>query len=531
MRRRIAIIATVLVMTFVVLSLAGCGPSSNEASKSTKGDTSTSLEASKNLIFGLSAEPTNLEPALAQGTAKRIINECIYRSLFSYDEKGKLSEELCSSYTIGEDNKTYTIQIRDAYFQNGDPVTSEDVKYTFERLLNPKTGATFFKELSVIDKIDIVDEKTVKFILKDVCAPFLHYLALPESAILSKSYTEEKGEDIANLPMGAGPYKFVKWDKGQSLVVEKNEKYYKPGLPKLDSITFNFYSDEDARSNALRSGDIDITDYVPWKDTASMMNDPNLTIHTEDGPIMLISFNTKVKPLDDPRVRKAIAYAVDRENIVKTVFFGRGKPITGFVLPEGWLGYDPDLNNYFEYNPEKAKQLLAEAGYSNGFDVRLLGSSSYSMHSQTAICIQSDLKKVGINVTLELPDWATRMNKVGEQDYEMFVNAMSAEFGDPDWLRNYMYGGEPTYNTSAWFNDSEVNRLLDEGRTTLDLTERDKIYKQLAKRLLDLSPHVYLNYREQATGMQKYVINYQSPKGLLCLSQAGMPLEKIDIKK
>jgi len=507
-----------------ILLLSGCAGKDNKASRP-----ETTSEP-KNLIFGLSAEPSNLEPALAQGTAKRVINECIYRSLLSYDENGKLAEEL-GSVSIGEDNKTYTVKLREAYFHNGDPVTSEDVKYTFERLLNPKTGATFFKELSVIDKIEIVDDKTVKFILKDVCAPFVHYLALPESAIVSKKYTEEHGGDLANFPMGAGPYKFVRWDRGQSLVVEKNEKYYKKGLPKLDSITFNFYADEDARSNALRSGDIDITDYVPWKDIDSMMKDPNLKIISNDGPNMLISFNTKVKPLGDPRVRKAIAYAIDRDNIVKAAFFGRGKPITGFVLPEGWLGYDPSLDNYFEYNPEKAKQLLSEAGYPNGFDVKLLATSSYSMHSQTAICVQSDLKKVGINVTLDLPDWATRMNKVGKQDYEMFINAMSAEFGDPDWLRNYMYSGEPTFNTSAWFADAEVDRLLDEGRAILDSAKRDEIYKQLAARLLDLSPHVYLNYREQATGMQKYVVNYKGRPGLLCLSQAGMPLEELDIEK
>jgi glutathione transport system substrate-binding protein len=484
----------------------------------------------KNLVFGLSAEPTNLDPALAQGTAKRIVNGAIYRALFSYDKNGKLVEEL-GSYTVAKDNKTYTIKLKDARFHNSDPVTAEDVKFTFERLLNPKTGATFFKELSVIDRIEVVDAKTVKFVLKRECAPFVHYLAMIESAILSKKYTESKENILATAPMGAGPYKFVSWEKGQSLVVEKNKDYFKPGLPKLDSITFTFYSDEDARSNALRSGDIDITDYVPWKDTASMLSDPKLTIDQENGPVMLLSFNTKVKPLDDPRVRKAISYAIDRTTVINTAFLGRGTPIYGFVLSKGWLGYDPSLNSYFAHNLDKAKKLLAEAGYPNGFSVKLLASSSYSMHSQTAICVQNDLKKIGINVTLDLPDWATRMKKVGEQDFDLFVNAMSGEFGDPDWLTNYMYSGKPTYNTSAWFGDAEVDSLLDKGRTTLDSAKRDAIYKKLAKRLLDLSPHVYICYREQATGMQKYVTNFEGRPGLLCLSQAGMPLETLDMAK
>ena len=513
-RHRLAI--SVMVMLLV------CGVSVNGAPSPKDG--------SKNLIFGLSAEPANLDPALAQGTAKRVINGAIYRALFSYDKEGKLVEEL-GSYTVGGDNKTYTIKLKDANFQNGDPVTAEDVEFTFERLLDPKTGATFFKELSVIDKIEVIDAKTVKFTLKKQCAPFVHYLAMIESAIVSKKYTQSRENVLATAPMGAGPYKFVSWSKGQSLIVEKNKDYFKKGLPKLDSITFNFYADEDARANALRSGDIDITDYVPWKDTASMLKDPRLTIDQENGPVMLISFNTKVKALSDQRVRKAISYAIDRNTVINTAFLGRGTPIYGFVLNKGWLGYDPSLNNYFEYNPEKAKKLLAEAGYPNGLNVKLLASSSYSMHSQTAICVQNDLKKVGINVTLDLPDWATRMKKVGDQDFDMFVNAMSGEFGDPDWLTNYMYSGTPTYNTSAWFGDTEVDSLLDQGRRTLDPAKRDVIYKKLAKRLLDLSPHVYICYREQATGMQKYVTDFEGRPGLLCLSQAGMPLETLDMTK
>jgi glutathione transport system substrate-binding protein len=154
--RRVAICAVVMLLV--------CGYSLSGAPSSTgKG---------KNLVFGLSAEPTNLDPALAQGTAKRIVNGAIYRALFSYDKEGELVEEL-GSYTVAKDNKTYTIKLKDAKFHNGDPVTAEDVKFTFERLLDPKTGATFFKELSVIDKIEIVDTKTVRFILKKECAPFV----------------------------------------------------------------------------------------------------------------------------------------------------------------------------------------------------------------------------------------------------------------------------------------------------------------------------------------------------------------------
>ena len=200
----------------------------------------------------------------------------------------------------------------------------------------------------------------------------MDYLALPESMIVSKAYTEANEGILDSEPMGAGPYKFVSWAKGQNLVVEKFEDYYKEGKPYLDGIEFVFFSDSDARTNALVTGEVDMIDYVEWKDIATLEADENLKLNQAKGPVMILSFNTNTEPLNDPLVRRAISYAINRDNVINMAFNGQGIPAYGFILPEGGLGYNEDINNYFSYDPEKAKELIAEAGYPDGFSCTLL---------------------------------------------------------------------------------------------------------------------------------------------------------------
>jgi glutathione transport system substrate-binding protein len=195
------------------------------------------------IVMAISSEPPNLDPHINAGTAARTVRLTVYRGLFNYNTEGVASPELAESYSVSDDKLTYTFKLRDAKFHNGDPVTAEDVKFSLERILNPDTGATFFNQMSVIDKIEVIDDKTVAVTLKAPTAPFIDYLALPESAIVSKSWTEAHNGDLSGNPMGAGPYVFKEYTEGQRMVVEKFDGYYKEGLPKTDRIVFEFYAD------------------------------------------------------------------------------------------------------------------------------------------------------------------------------------------------------------------------------------------------------------------------------------------------
>lgn len=507
----------------VIILISACSSDSANDSNGENGETTSGGE----LKFGLAAEPDTMDPLVQNGTHGRTIKLAIYRGLFNYNKEGELQPELAEDYSVSDDGKTYTFNLREAKFHNGDAVTAEDVKYTFDRILEAGSKATFAAELSVIDNIEVVDDKTVDFNLTEPSAPLLHYLAIPESVIVSKSWIEEHGENAD--PMGAGPFKFVEWKKGQEFIVEKFDEFYIPEKPKLDEIRFVFYPDENTRSNALRAGDVDLIETVPWKDVESMENDPNLKLDSVNGPFMKLQFNTEFEPFNDPKVRQAISYAIDRATILNTAFSGRGEEIYGMAIPEGYMGYSEEYANYFEHDVEKAKELLAEAGYPDGFSARLLATSQYTFHEQTAVAVKSELEKIGIEVELELPDWASRINKNTEGDYDFLVAGTSGDITDADWLSNFYTSGDVRLNNSAYFKDEKIDELLNKGRIETDEQKREEIYDELIERSLELSPFVYLTWREQSYGMSNDVEGFKNLPGFLSF-QSGITLDEVTVK-
>lgn len=467
------------------------------------------------LNFALSTEPAHLKVFNNGGQSGRAICLNIYRGLFSY-RNSRITNELCESYSVEDDNRTYTFVLRDAKFHNGDPVTAQDVKFTLEYIQDPANGATYRSEISNIESITAVDEKTVRLVTKEPCAPLLHYLSMPEASILSEKWVSEH-PNLTEAPMGAGPYRFVSWEKGQYCRVERFEDYYRPGYPLTDEIYFWFYADDDARVNALKSEEVDIVEFTPWKYLAELENDPAYVSVTEYGACMSMVFNPAYEPLANPLVRQAICYAIDREKCINTAFSGRGKEATGAPVTETFSGYDPALEGTYVYNPEKAKELLAQAGYPDGFDLTILSTSTYSMHELPAISIQDDLKSIGINVTLDLPDWATRLTKGAASDYQAAIVGMSFDYADPDCLMTYFYGAAVSNNHPQAFVDEELDNLFDKGRAILDPEERAAVYKELYARLLEVAPSVFYMWRDQSYTMLESVENFVNLSGALTI--------------
>lgn len=478
------------------------------------------------LYFGLSGEPSTLDSTINAGAVARTVRLAIHRGLVNYGPDGKLSMELAESYDVTPDALTYTFHLRDAKFHDGSPVTSADVKASLERIKAQGSKATYRNEIGIISAIETPDAKTVKLTLAKPFVPLVHYLALPESAIVPAKWLAEHGTDPNAAPVGAGPFRFAGWERGREITVEKFDGYYKSGKPHLDNVHYVFYGDENTRVNALKSGDVDIIDYVPWKDAASIEADSELKLANTSGPFMMLQFNTSVEPFSKPEVRQAISYAIDRSAIINTAFNGRGKPLYGIAIPEGYMGYSAEKANYFSHDVAKAKELLAKAGYPDGFEARLLSTSQYGFHQNTAIAVQAELAKVGIKVTLDLPDWSGRIAKNNAGDYDFLVAGTAGDIADPDWLSNFFYGGEQLVrlNNSAHFNDPQINELLDKGRVTLDAAEREKIYGQFVDRALELSPFVYLSWRDQSFGLRKKVEGFTNIPGFLTF-QSGFTIE------
>lgn len=487
--------------------------------------------AAGTLYFGISGEPTTMDPMMQTGTTFRTVKLGIHRGLLNYGVDGKLSNELAESYEISPDAKEVTFHLRDAKFHDGSPVTANDVKASLERIIAPDSPASFRNELSIISEIQIVDDKTIKLVLSKSSAPFVHYLALPEAAIVPASWIEALKSDPNVAPIGAGPFKFVSWTRGQEIVTERFADYYKEGKPYLDSVHYAFYGDENTRVNAIKSGDVDIIDYVPARELETLDADPNIRNERTLGPFMGLQFNTHFEPFANPLVRQAIAYAVDRDVIINTAFAGIGTPIYGIAIPDGYMGYSAEKAEVFKPDLDKAKALMVEAGYAEGFTARMLSSAQYSFHQNTAIAVQSELAKIGIKLTLDLPDWSSRMAKANAGDYDVMVMGSVGEITDPDWLSNYYYGGPQLVrnNNSPYFDDATMNELLDRGRSTVDQAERENIYSDVVDRAIELSPLVFFMWRDQSYSVRETVKDFTNlPAFLSFLS--GYSVENVKIE-
>ena len=519
--------------------LAGCGGGGEGSSQpSGSGSGSGSLEGveptgtSDTLLIGTSVEPATLDPHIHSNVSTRFLLQNVYRGLVGYNLDGEIECEVADHYTVSDDSLTYTFVLKDGVtFHDGSPVTAEDVKYSFDRIMADDSTATYksyFTDCGVT--VNVVDEKTVEFVLPEPCAPFLEYLSLPESAIISKAWMEA-GNDIATSAMGCGPYQFVSWDRGLQIDVEGYDGYYKEGLPKTKNVSFIFYLDETTRNNALLSGEVDLIDYVSATGVTQFEGNSDVTVYSRQGAFMMLEFNCEEgSPFADYRVRQAVAYAINREAVIETAFNGRGTPLYGFPTIKGQQGYNGEFDNYFSRDLDKAKELLAEAGYADGFECSILATSDYSFHEQTALVVADALSEIGITVTADLPDWATRIERSNTGDYDMIVCGTIGKILDMDWASIFYQSGPVRMDASPYFADDEIDRLLYEGRTTLDEDARNEIYQQFRERALELSPLVFICYREQAFVSGNYVENFDFLSGVLS-QQAGICLEQVVVNE
>lgn len=267
---------------------------------------------------------------------------------------------------------------------------------------------------------------------------------------------------------------------------------------------------------ALRSGDVDLIEYVPWQAMDAISADPALTLDTIDGPFMYLTFNCSRPPFNDARVRRAVAHAVKREELVKAAFFGRGSPLEHLPIPEASAYYNPEFKNGWRYDPALAKQLLAEAGHAGGLSCSLLSTAQYGMHKDTAEIVQQHLAAVGINVTLNLPDWATRVTVGNRGQYDIGVMGTTADNNDPDGLSSLLDGSlAASYVRSHGLKIDRIVELMAAGRTIFDESKRRAIYRELEQVALEQAPIVSLTWRSQGYAMRKDVSGFRNLPGAL----------------
>ena len=474
------------------------------------------------LVVGLVAEPVNLDPAQVTDANSNRVGRRIVETLVTFPEEStQIVPGLAESWTIGKDALHYTFKLRKGVaFHDGTPFDAEAVKFSIERQINPdhpfnKLGKYPFANFYFgnIKAVEVVDPHTVEFILKEPRASFLAAMAVPAASIVSPTAVKRYGQDYPNSPVGTGPFKFASWDRGQRVVLEKNPGYWKHPV-KVDRVIYRPIVEDQARLTELLTGAVDLIVGTPPDYVAQLENNPKVTLLKQVGAhVWYLGINNQKKPFDDKRVRQALNYAVNKDAIVRDVLKGTGSLSRGPVLPNTW-GADPALKAY-PYDPERAKKLLAEAGYPGGFSTTLwVPESGSGMQSPVAMStvIQSNLKAVGVNVTLQTMEWGAYLAKLRTKEQDLFALSWMAGNEDPDMV---MY---PLLHSSQWtpngpnralYKNERFDELLHQARLTTDQGKRAALYREAQRILVEDPPWIFIDHEIQTAAHAKRVQGFK----------------------
>jgi peptide/nickel transport system substrate-binding protein len=458
------------------------------------------------LKMGLQGDPVALDPHSTSLTATNHIVEHIYGRLVTIDATLSAKPDLAESWDISPDGLVYTFKLRQGVkFHNGQPFVAGDVKYSYERVLDPKTKSTSTAGLSSIDKIETPDDGTVKITLKKPNAAFLVGLWSPNYAIVKKEDVDKNG-DLTKTANGTGPFKFKDYTPNTKLTLERNPNYWEPGKPYLDGIEMVPVPDDTARSTAIRTGTVDFVEYAPAKDIPQLKADKSLTITGDQNTnIRYLGFNLtqKDKPWANPKVRQAISVAMDRSAIVDAAFYGLAIP-TLALFPAGyWAALDVKVP---AQDLKAAKQMLADAGFPNGFKATIKTWSSYPFLSNAALAVQDQLKQIGVQVDVLPEDNGTFIADNNSKNYDLLVSGTSG-YTDPDNIIRQSFQSGLASNNSG-YSDSEFDKLIDDGVAVTKQEDRKKVYEKLQQKLLADNPWVMLYEGSQYEAMKSYVKGY-----------------------
>ncbi len=440
------------------------------------------------LKFGINTDAVGFDPNLVTAFASHRVLENVYEGLLQYDQDMNLIPALAESFET-PDAYTVVFKIRDGVkFHDGSDLTVEDVLFTFERIMDPDFGspaASYFKEVESIKSIG--DNKIeFKLTVPMVNALLLNFASV-NTSIVSRDFVEA-GNNMQLKTNGTGPFVLKEYVAGNNITLEKFGDYYVDSIPKLSAVKFLIIPEEVSRVAALRNGDIDL---VQIGEAMSLkMLTGKFTIYRQPTlSYYLIGINCDFGPFQDPKVRRALNYAINRENIIKMVAFGEGS-VTGVMNPsvKAWALQPSDFSE-FTYNPKKAKELLAEAGYPNGFEFEITTSAMYNFE-KIAQVVQSQLSMVGIKANINLVEWGIFIKKWKEIDFNSFISLNGGSI-EPD---KQLYRTFSTTGSTNKFNysDTKVDELLDEGRSAVDNDERREIYDEIQKILIEDSPVIFL---------------------------------------
>jgi peptide/nickel transport system substrate-binding protein len=517
-KRNVRTLFTLPFILLIVLALAACssnggnndtGSSSSTAKPAASDSQNTSIAATQktgsgkkeggNVVVIIPQDLDYLDPhlAVAAGTSEVLFN--IFEGLLKPNEKGELLPAIAESYQISPDGLTYTFKLRNGVkFHNGNPVTSQDVKFSYDRLAGTTTGKPLNPVFQDVQSIDAPDSSTVIIKLKKNNSSFLTALT---AAVIPKDY-----QDSNKTPIGTGPFKFKEYVPGQRLVVEKFSDYYVKGVPSLDKVEFRIITDANASLAALKSGEADIYPRI-GTDQLAGLGDSFTALSAPQNLVQLMTFNISRKPFNDIKVRQAINYAIDKDEIIKGVAIGKGTKLGSNLSPVLSKYYQAGLEDTYKTNLDKAKSLLAEAGYKDGFETTLSVPSNYQFHVDTAQVIVQQLAKVGIKVKIEPVEWAVWLDRIYKnRNYDMTIIGLDGKL-DPYPILNKYLSDSP--NNFFNYKSNEFDKTLKAAVTEVDDAKRVALYKQAQTILTNDAAAVYIMDPNLSVALNKKLDGYK----------------------
>ncbi|WP_026866934.1 glutathione ABC transporter substrate-binding protein [Jeotgalicoccus marinus] len=528
-----------IIFAMTLLMLAACTDDSevmeseNAASDSSGGD----------LVASYASDASSLDPAGQNDLPSDQRRNVIYEGLFYLDEDLNPQPRLATDYEQTDDT-TWVFNLREGVkFHDGTDFNANAVKASFERIMDPAVASARANIFEMISEINVIDDYTIEIVTEYPFSPFLNYLAHDGAGIVSKEVIDEDyqnaidqsdqdisleefyelresgGEEyeavaqavgnntgaiIEQKPIGTGYMQFQSRTPGEEIVVERFDDYWDEPA-KLDTVTFKVVVEDASRIAELESGQshfIQGFDNGQWE---RIENHPEM----ETYPVYNLSneyigMNTQEGPLEDKRVRQAIAHMVDKEEIMEGIYFGVGREMKGAIQQE-LLGYNENLED-LDYDPERAKELLNEAGYENGFDLTVMTNDSPE-RVDLAVLMQEKLKEIGINLEIEQLEWGAYLEAVSNGEHDLFILGWPNPVGDPDqsfWplVHSSMQGAS---GNRSFYENEEVDSLLEQGRQELDEGKREEIYQRVDEILIEDQPFVSIRQAQSANAARTEV--------------------------
>jgi peptide/nickel transport system substrate-binding protein len=505
----------------LALIISGC---STKKDVSTNGNDKSKVDKDGGtLVIARLSDAENLDHHfMSTINAASVTHGKIYEGLVGRDKNAEIKPLLAEEWKQIDDT-TWEFKLRkDVKFHDGTAFNADAVKTTFDRLLDPNVGSPRAVVFKMVKEVKVVDEFTIQFSLSEPFSPLLSILASHEGGIINPKTIEKYGKEIIQEPNGTGPFVFESWTPGQEIVFNKNKEYWDTKA-KVDKVVFKVVPEETTRVSMLETGEAHIAEplSVPMMSTVEASSASEV-YRSEGFGTEYIGFNVQKEPFNDVRVRKAIAHAVEMDSIIKGVYNNVGKKANS-LLGSKVFGYHADMKAY-EYNLNEAKKLLAEAGYPDGFKTTLKTMDSKERINMAEV-LQSQLKGIGIDISIEVSEYGTFVEQVNTANSEMFILSWRNATGDADYNQYNLFhtNSQGAAGNTFFYSNKEVDGLIDAARKEKDQDKRIELYAKSQE--IEMADAVYIPVRviENLAAVAKNVDGFAiSPSGYLEINDVSI---------